>query len=678
MNRFNRLSVVQQLSISTGLLCALVFASLIALVSVSTGRSAVHQTEALLGQQADATVKLLDLSYEDALATATRGMSALKRGLGGDIVIGEDTMPMGDYGAVRIARAGGSVINGDTGRLNALRELIGADPAIMVRVGDDFVRVATLLKDKDGKSMAGKAINRGEDTAALLAGKAYAGIVIRNGHFYMSSLEPIKDASGRVVGALSARADVQQGIDQMMSSLKDMRIGRTGYVYIFKPGRTPGDSEMILHPTLAGKTIADVGDAGLTDLIGRQIDMKNGNVTYDWPRQDGSVSPKVTTFRTSEKWGWIVSSGAHVDEFTDEAVALRNQLILVCVGAALLLAGLTWWLSRSRLARLQDVSAAMTRLGNGDFSQNMPETPGESQNELELIARKMNEATRRTAALISATAGTARAVGKAARSLRADSTEVVNGSTEQSSAAAGLAAAIEELSVSITHVADSASIADGLTREARAAAQDGEQKLARMSEGMQHIARDIGEASGAVSGLAGRTREISDVGRIIQEIAEQTNLLALNAAIEAARAGESGRGFAVVADEVRKLAERTAASTKEIAGMVSSVQADADQVVRRIDEVSGLADIGVNLASEAGEVLRVIAGHSERTAEAMKEIAAATREQSGASQSVAQGVERIASMAEKNSGITRRSDGETRELEVMADQLQENVGRFVI
>ncbi|MGK9630575.1 methyl-accepting chemotaxis protein, partial [Salmonella enterica subsp. enterica] len=83
-----------------------------------------------------------------------------------------------------------------------------------------------------------------------------------------------------------------------------------------------------------------------------------------------------------------------------------------------------------------------------------------------------------------------------------------------------------------------------------------------------------------------------------------------------ARAGESGRGFPVVADEVRKLAERTAASTQEIASMVSSVQADADKVVRRISEVSGQVDAGVTLASEAGEVLRIISAHSERTAEA--------------------------------------------------------------
>ena len=678
MRAFNRLSVVHQLSVSIALLCAVVFALLIAIVSISTNSTARNQTEVQLGELADANIKLFDLSYENAMASAAKGMRALKHGLGGDVVIGEDTMPMGAYGAVRIARIGNSTINGDTSRMTTLRELTGTDPAIMVRVGDEFVRVATLLKDKDGKSMAGKPINKGKDTEALLAGQAYTGVVQRNGRHFISSLEPITDASGRVVGALSARVDVQADIDRLFESLKSLRIGQTGYVYIVKPGKSAEDSEMIMHPTLSGKTLADIGNPVLTEVVGRQIANRNGQFVYDWPRADGAMAPKITAFRSSDKWNWIVSTGAHLDEFTAEGVALRNRLILICMAGALLLAGLTWWLARSRLARLQDVSAAMMRLGNGDFSQHLAVVAGDSNNELDRITVQINDATSRTAALIAATAQAARAVGDAARSLRADSGAVVDGSTEQSSAAAGLAAAIEQLSVSITHVADSAGTADRITREARSAALEGESKLAGMGENMQRIATEISDASAAVAGLANRTREISNVGRIIQEIAEQTNLLALNAAIEAARAGESGRGFAVVADEVRKLAERTAASTREIASMVASVQGDADQVVRRIGEVSSEVDAGVGLAREAGEVLHVISEQSERTAATMMEIAAATREQSSASQNVAQGVERIAVMAERNAGITRHTDQETQGLEALARQLQDNVGRFVI
>lgn len=678
MFSFNRMSVVSQLSLSIGLLCAAIFTALVVVVSISSNRTALEQTRVNLGNEADATAKLLDLSYENALASAGKGMQAFKGALGGPVTVSEDTVAMGKYPAVRIARAAGAPLNGDEAKMKSIRELIGADPAVMVRVGDEFVRVATLLKDAEGRSQAGVAIKRGPEIEALLKGEAYNGVVVRNGRFYISSLEPLKDEAGRVVGALSSRVDVQQGIDHLFGSLKAVKIGETGYIYVIKPGETADASSMLLHPEHAGKTVNEIGNATLTTSIAEQIEKKHGDQIYDWPAADGSTAPKIVSYRSSEKWGWIVSTGAHVDEFTRSTTELRNLLIGICVVAGLLFAGLTWWLAKSRLRRLSTVSAAMNRLGNGDFSQRLPVVTGDTRNELDLISSQMNEATRKTAALITATADAARAVGEAARQLRAGSSEVVSGSTEQSSAAAGLAAAIEELSVSITHVADSASVADNITREALSAASEGEAKLVSMVAGMQRIASEIGDASSAVSDLAGRTREISNVGRIIQEIAEQTNLLALNAAIEAARAGESGRGFAVVADEVRKLAERTAASTQEIASMVSSVQADADKVVRRIGDVSGQVDAGVTLATEAGDVLRVISDQSTRTAEAMKEIAAATREQSSASQAVAQGVERIAGMAEQNADITRRADGQTHGLEALAGQLQDNVGRFVV
>ena len=254
--------------------------------------------------------------------------------------------------------------------------------------------------------------------------------------------------------------------------------------------------------------------------------------------------------------------------------------------------------------------------------------------------------------------------------------EVVTSTSSQSEAAAGLASAIEELSVSISHVSDSAALARDITQQAKAHADDGGIKVRNMISGMDRISEEIGKAGEAVNLLSERSARISNIGKIINEIADQTNLLALNAAIEAARAGESGRGFAVVADEVRKLAERTASSTREISVTVSEVQGEADRVVAMIKGVTSEVREGVQFATDSGSVLDSIRNESNRTTSAVNDIADAMREQSAASQDVARGVERIAQMAEQNNRITRHTHGQTAVLEQLAADLESKVSHF--
>lgn len=134
---------------------------------------------------------------------------------------------------------------------------------------------------------------------------------------------------------------------------------------------------------------------------------------------------------------------------------------------------------------------------------------------------------------------------------------------------------------------------------------------------MRKIAVDMQAASGGVEALGKQSLLISSIIQTISSIAQQTNLLALNAAIEAARAGEQGRGFAVVADEVRQLAGRTSTATEEIASVVLQNQKLVDETVAEMANSKSQAEQGLELATQAGQVIVEIQDGARRVVDAV-------------------------------------------------------------
>jgi methyl-accepting chemotaxis protein len=151
--------------------------------------------------------------------------------------------------------------------------------------------------------------------------------------------------------------------------------------------------------------------------------------------------------------------------------------------------------------------------------------------------------------------------------------------------------------------------------------------------GMERIMKSVEATGQIINRLGERSQQIEKILTVIDDVTDQTTLLALNAAIIAAQAGEHGKGFAVVADEIKDLAERTAASTKEIAQMIASIQNEVGESVTAIKEGSKSAIEGMQLSKEAKDALNKILEGADKSAQMTLEIKRTTQEQTkGASQ----------------------------------------------
>ncbi len=343
--------------------------------------------------------------------------------------------------------------------------------------------------------------------------------------------------------------------------------------------------------------------------------------------------------------------------------------------AALFLLFFAWLQVRAITRPLHAASQAAQAIASGDIKAAMPAGRGDEIGHLLVQLTRMRD---NLFEMVYSIRTKAESLGVAASELNQSAGIAASSAGQQSEAASGMAAAVEQLSVSIDQVGEHAREALGISQQSGESASLGGGVILQAADRMRTIAATVTSSAATIRDLEGYSSEISVIVGVIKDIADQTNLLALNAAIEAARAGEQGRGFAVVADEVRKLAERTSSSTQQISSMVDRIQLGARKAVAEME--TGVAQVGegVGTAEQAGASIVGIQDGTRQVVSSVNDIALALKEQSIATQDIAQNVEKIAQICEENSAVAQQTAASAQCMTDMAEALRKDAGRFRI
>ncbi len=138
------------------------------------------------------------MAQTDKVAAAMASLKAKTASLGAPRIDGKDVVAGKEVPALYF---GATKMNNFFDVVDEVVKENGGTATLFVRLGDDYVRIATNVKKDDGSRAIGTVLDaKGPAIAMIKTGKPYYGDAAILGKQYVTGYEPIKDAANNVIG----------------------------------------------------------------------------------------------------------------------------------------------------------------------------------------------------------------------------------------------------------------------------------------------------------------------------------------------------------------------------------------------------------------------------------------------------------------------------------------------
>ncbi len=224
----------------------------------------------------------------------------------------------------------------------------GAVVTVFVRQGDDFVRVATSVRNEKGERVIGTRLaHESPAYARVLKNEAYTGKTRLFGSDYMTHYRPLHDDAGQLVGVLFVGKEYGRELASLKEKVASMRIGAKGLFFVVDNARE-GEESLVIHPAAEGQPArALFDDAGLRALAATAA--AGGGVvgTKLAARPGAEPVPTLLAVDTFPTWNWVVVAAEPQAQIVASSQALTVLIGIASLVTLLVILGVSWWSIRA-------------------------------------------------------------------------------------------------------------------------------------------------------------------------------------------------------------------------------------------------------------------------------------------------------------------------------------------